>query len=127
MNSMFARLVCRVLAASMIVLPYHAQAGMIGADQAPLADRGAAAARLQGFGISPQEARERVAALTDAELAVLAENIDTLPAGGISGLLPILVIIFLFWRFALSDQAKAESGKSSPKPAAKPAPAPEKK
>ena len=122
MNSTFARFVCRVLAASMMVLPYHAQAGLIGADQAPLVDRGAAAARLQGFGLAPQEAMERVAALTDAELAILAERIDSLPAGGVSGLLPILVIIFLFWRFAFSDQAKAESAKSSPKPAPKPAP-----
>ena len=125
MNSTFARFVCRVLAASMMVLPYHAQAGLIGADQAPLVDRGAAAARLQGFGLAPQEAMERVAALTDAELAVLAERIDSLPAGGFAGLLPILVIIFLFWRFALSDEAKASTKTSTP--TAKPAPAPEKK
>ena len=129
MNSMFARFVCRVLAASMIVLPFHAQAGLIGTDQAPLADRGAVATQLQAFGLAPQEARERVAALTDAEVAVLADRMDALPAGGFVGLLPILVVIFLFWRFALSDQAKAESAKSAPKAAPKPAPkpAPEKK
>jgi hypothetical protein len=122
MNSMFARFVCRVLAASMIVLPFNAQAGLIGTDQATMVDRGAVAAQLQAYGLSPRESGERVAALTDAEVAVLAARMDVLPAGGVAGLLPILVIAFLFWRFALSDQAKAESSKSSPKPAAKPAP-----
>ena len=124
MNSMFARFVCRVLAASMIVLPFNAQAGLIGTDQATMVDRGAVAAQLQGFGLSPQEARERVAALTDAEAAALANHIDALPAGGVVGVLPILVLIFLFWRFALSDEAKASTKTSPP---TKPAPAPEKK
>jgi hypothetical protein len=122
MNSTFARFVCRVLAASMIVLPFHAHAGLIGADQPTKVDRGAVAAQLQGYGLSAQEARDRVAALTDAEAVTLANHMDALPAGGVVGVLPILVIIFLFWRFALSDQAKAEAAKSAPKPAAKPAP-----
>ena len=122
MNSMFTRFVCRVLAASMIVLPFHAQAGLIGTDQAPLADRGAVATQLQTFGLSPDEARDRVAALSDAEVAGLAGRIDTLPSGGIAGVLPILVLIFLLWRFTASDQAKAEAAKSAPKPAPKPAP-----
>ena len=123
MTTSFVRTVCRVLVASMIVLPMQAQAGLIGADQAPNADRGAVAAQLQSLGVSPREARERIAALTDAEVAALAGGIDALPAGGLIGVLPVLVVIFLFWRFTMSDQAKAESSKSSPKPV----PAPEKK
>ena len=80
------------------------------------------AAQLQSFGLSPEEAGARVAALTDAEVAGLADRIDVLPSGGFSGLLPILVLIFLLWRFTASDQAKAEAAKSAPKPAPKPAP-----
>ena len=34
MQSMLARLVCRILAASMLILPFQAQAGLIGSDRA---------------------------------------------------------------------------------------------
>lgn len=128
MKSMLARVICRILAVSLAVLPWQAQAGLIGTDQAARAtvggfvERAEVAAQLQAYGISPQEARERVAALTDAEVADLAGRVDALPAGGIVGLLPILVIVFLLWRFTVSDQAKAEAAKSAPKPAPKPAP-----
>ena len=121
MNSTFARLVCRILAASIIILPFHAQAGLIGTDHATLVDRGALAVQLQAFGISPQEASARVAALTDAEVAVLAERMETLPAGAISGIPIIIVIALLLWHFANTETAGAK-----PAPA-KPAPAPEKK
>ena len=126
MKSTFARTVCRILVAGMIVLPLQVQAGLIGTDQAMSAaratvagfiNRDQVAAQLQAFGLSPQAAAERIAALSDAEVAGLAGRIDALPAGAISGLLPILVVIFLFWRFVLSDQAQAESAKSAPKPA----------
>jgi hypothetical protein len=122
MKSTLARFVCRILAASMIFMPFHAQAGLIGTDQASRADRGAVAGQLQAYGLSHEDAMARVAALTDAEVASLAGRIDALPAGGLVGVLPILVIIFLFWRLTASDQAKAEAAKSAPKPAAKPAP-----
>jgi len=123
MNSTLARFICRILAACMIVLPFHAQAGMIGTDRAASApramnaiSRGELAAQLQALGLSPEAAGERVAALTDAEVAGLAGRVDQLPAGA-NSILVILVLAFLLWRFTASDQAKAESGK-----AAKPAP-----
>lgn len=126
MKSMLARFVCRVLVASMIVLPFHAQAGMIGTDQAtnaPMAanavSRGELAAQLRLLGLSPEAASERVAALTDAEVAGLVGRIDELPAGANSFLM-ILVLVFLLWRFTASDQAKAES--AAREKAAKPAP-----
>jgi hypothetical protein len=136
MKSMFARFVCRMLAASMIVLPFHAQAGLIGTDQAAspaqtraalaaVIDRSEMAGQLQAFGLSPQEAKARVAALTDAEVAALAGRVDALPSGGFSGLLPILVVLILIWYLTASDKAQADAVKSAPKP--KPAPAPEKK
>jgi hypothetical protein len=129
MNSTFARITCRILVASMIALPWHAQAGMIGTDVAvrgPVIDRGAIALQLEALGVSPQAARERVAALTDAEVADLAGRIDALPAGGISGVLPIVVVVILIWWFTAGEKAHAESSKGKTAPS-KPAPAPEKK
>ena len=45
-------------------------------------DRAAVTERLQALGVSEQAARERIAALTDAEAHALAERMDALPAGG---------------------------------------------
>ena len=137
MKSTITRFICRILTASMIVLPWQAQAGMIGTDQALSAaqqraahatvaafvDRGDVAAQLQQLGLSPQAARERVAALSDAEVAGLAGRIDALPAGG-NSLLALIVVLVLVWYFTIEQPATA---KQSAKPAAKPAPAPEKK
>jgi len=130
MKSMLARFVCRVLAVSMMVLPFHAQAGLIGTDRAagaPAAineiSRGDLAAQLQLLGLSAEAASERVAALTDAEVAGLVGRTGEQPAGA-NSVLMILVVLFLLWRFTASDQAKAES---SAKEKAAPKPAPEKK
>ena len=124
MKSTFNRFICRMLAAGMIVLPFHAQAGLIGTDRAasaPMAtnaiSRGELSKQLQALGLSPEAAGERVAALTDAEIAGLAGRAGDQPAGGIAGQLWIAVVVFLVWRFTASDQAKAETGKGAPKPA----------
>lgn len=77
------------------------------------------AAQLQQLGLSPQAARERVAALSDAEVAGLAGRIDALPAGG-NSLLALIVVLVLVWYFTIEQPATA-------KQSAKPAPAPEKK
>ena len=126
MKSMLARFICRILAASMVVLPFHAQAGLIGTDQAtsaPMAtnavSRGELAAQLRMLGLTPEAASERVAALTDAEVAGLAGRTGEAPAGA-SSVLMIFVLAFLLWRFTASDQAKAESAAKDK--AAKPAP-----
>jgi len=133
MKSRFARFTCRVLAASLIVLPWQAQAGLIGTDQAlnaaqqraaqarvaAFVERDEVAARLQQFGISPQAAKERVAALSDAEVASLAGRIDALPAGG--NLLVIIVVVWLAVYF-LSYSPGALLKDEPAKPAAKPAP-----
>ena len=130
MTSTFTRFVCRILAASMIVLPFQAQAGVIGTEHALAADaQGARAAvaaivgrsevadQLQVLGISPQEARERVAALSDAEVASLAGRIDALPAGGIPGILPVLVVLLLVYHFFIAPSAPAkDAGKAKPAP-----------
>lgn len=109
------RLLCRMLIALMIWMPYQiAQAGLIGseqvattssqADRAALMDllgRADMSRQLQAFGIDPSQARDRVAAMTDAEVASLSERIGALPAGGISNggvvLLLILIAAGVWW------------------------------
>jgi hypothetical protein len=88
-----------------------AQAGMIGTDEVAAAsaqaNAGSAQARLGELlqrddvvaalrerGVSPEQARERVAALTDAEAAHLVATIDAAPAGG-ADLLGVAVFVFV--------------------------------
>jgi len=59
-----------------------------------LLDRADVASGLQEHGLSADQARERVAALTDAEVEQLAHTIDTAPAGADS-FLGVLVFIFV--------------------------------
>ncbi len=117
MNAMFVRFVSRLLIASLFCLPFQAQADLIGTRQAMSADqpqpqsaRAALADRIEALGVPAGNARERVAALSDREVAQLAGELDSLPAGAASGLFfgMLLVAIFLIWRFNFSDQAKAE-------------------
>lgn len=114
------RLVSSILMVCIAALPMQAGAGMIGTERAAVAEREGVALELRARGLSHEEAKARVSALTDAEVAYLARHIDQVPAGaGGTAVGMILVIIFLIWRFNFSDQAKAEEAKSAPKPAAK--------
>ena len=127
MKTSFTRFVCRVLVASLIVLPLQAQAGLIGTGGAVSVNRAHVADQLQAMGLTPQAAQERVAALTDAEVAALTDSVDSLPAGAFGGAVVGMlgVLIFLLWRFQFSEQAHAETAKPGAKPAAKPAAKPE--
>ena len=126
MTSMYTRFICRILAAAMVVLPFHAQAGVIATDQAVAVEarasvagfvaRSDVAGKLQALGISPQAASERVAALSDAEVASLAGRIDALPAGGIAGILPVLVVVLLIY-FLIIQPSTAKDAKGTTKPA----------
>ena len=142
MKSTFARFVCRILIAGMIVVPWQAQAGVIGTDQAVAAaqaqaaraalagfvNRSEVAGRLQALGVSPQAANERVAALSDAEVAGLAGRIDALPAGGVAGLLPIIVVVLLIYYLVYVPSTTAKEPAKAPATAKpKPKPVPEKK
>lgn len=53
--------------------------------------------QLQAHGLSPEQAKARVAAMTDAEAAQLAAQIDSLPAGGdpLGALISAVLIVFL--------------------------------
>lgn len=112
MTTSFVRLVSRLLIVCLIGLPVQANAGLIGTDQAVSAaqaqtaratvlsqlGRAEVAAQMQSLGITPQDARDRIAALTDAEVARLAGQIDSLPAGaGSEALLVIVVLGLLLW------------------------------
>lgn len=50
--------------------------------------------KLVDYGVSPQEAQERVASMTESELAELARNIDDMPAGA-GGIVLVLVLVIL--------------------------------
>ena len=56
--------------------------------------------QLLALGVSPDQVRERVASLSDSELARINQGIDTLNAGGDS-ILGVLLIIFIV--FVITD------------------------
>ena len=121
MKSVWTRTICRVLAALMIWTPYYiAQAGVITTDQAatPAAQAGQTTAdrttvlnflsrsdvanQLQSMGIDPRNAHERVAAMSDAEAASLAQRINQMPAGADDAgwiLLLIVIGVGVWWFF----------------------------
>jgi len=109
------KMTCRVLIVSTLALSFQtASAGMIGAEQAapaaPQQDRTAVmamlsradtASQLQSMGIDPQQARERVAAMSDTEVAQLATDLREAPAGADGGTwAAVLIIAALVWYFA---------------------------
>ena len=61
-------------------------------------DRDEVKVRLQALGVEEPMAKDRVAAMTDQEVHVVAQKIDSMPAGGYLGssdLVLILLIVFL--------------------------------
>ena len=108
MKSVWARMLCRLLMVLMIWTPMQlANAGMIGTDQivstAAAADRDSVmqflgraevTSQLQSLGIDPSAARDRVAAMTDEEVRMVAGRIATQPAGGDAlGVILILLVV----------------------------------
>jgi hypothetical protein len=96
-----------ILCMGAVSIPAPALAGIVSTEQAlagaererlaGLLERSDVQARLQALGVSGQEARNRVAALSDAEAAQLAADIDALPAGG--DVLGVALIVFLVLLF----------------------------
>jgi hypothetical protein len=112
MSMSFVRLISRLLVVCLIGLPFQVSAGMIGTDQAVSAaqaqaaralvgsqiSRADVAGQLQSLGLTPQAAKDRVAALTDSEVATLAGQIQSLPAGADGTALVVLILIgVLIW------------------------------
>jgi len=83
-----------------IGLPVHA--GMLAADAASperarvltVLERSDVQAGLQARGVSPADVKARVAAMTDDEVAQLAGQIDSLPAGG-TDVLGFILVVFV--------------------------------
>jgi hypothetical protein len=51
--------------------------------------------QLQAQGVNPADVKARVAAMTDAEAAQMAAHMDSMPAGGILGLILLVFVILL--------------------------------
>jgi hypothetical protein len=120
LKSRMMKLVCRLLVATLALLPLQSPlAGMISAGEAAapvgvqgeraalleLVERPGLAGQLQALGIDPAAARDRVAAMTDAEVRAVSKRLDTLPAGatknnmwGYVGLLTIAFILWYTWK-----------------------------
>ena len=115
MNRRFARTVSAtlVVATTALSMPMPATAGVVGTEQAMradavagiaidrstlrgLLDREDVRAQLQAYGVDAAQARARIDALTDAEVASLAERVGTLPAGaGAGGILGVALAVFV--------------------------------
>ena len=99
------RLIASLLVVSIagLGLPLPAHAGMVGTDAvvasaerdriATFLEREDVRQQLQAQGLSPADVRARVAALTDEEVAQLAGQVESLPAGG--DVLGVLLVVFL--------------------------------
>lgn len=103
------RLIASLLVVSIagMGLPLPAHAGMLGTDAAVSAqagereritsflERADVRAQLEAQGVDPAAVKARVAALSDEEAAELAAHMDSLPAGGVLGLLLLVFVILL--------------------------------
>ncbi len=64
-------------------------------------DRADVRQALVGLGVDPAQAQDRVAALTDSEIATLQQKLDQLPAAGDGGwILLVIVLAVIIWLFA---------------------------
>ena len=97
------RLVASLLIVTTFTTAMPVQAAMLAADAArgaerqrivALLERDELRAQLAARGVDVDEAKARVAALTDAEAAEIAARIDALPAGGID-VLGVALVVFL--------------------------------
>ena len=111
----FSKLISQILIASMVLLPFTANAGMIATDQV-VASAAAQANRdkvmdfvaradvkkqMETLGLTPTNAADRVNAMTDEEVQRVAGKIDSLPAGAMSNggwwAVAIVVVGLIVW------------------------------
>jgi hypothetical protein len=104
------KIVNRTIACALIVsiiglgMPSSSMAGIVATDEirggmprdqvTRFLGRAEVRAQMQALGVDPDTARARVAALSDDEIASLADQLDQLPAGG-SDVLTAVVVVFL--------------------------------
>ena len=114
---LFYKLISQMLIVSMILLPFSAQAGVIGTDQAvasaqdlanrakvnDFVSRGDVIKKFEALGLNAATAQERVNAMTQEEINRITGKIDTLPAGAASdwaiGAMIVVVALVLWWAY----------------------------
>ncbi|TSA14111.1 MAG: hypothetical protein D4R74_08830 [Betaproteobacteria bacterium] len=116
MKNIFVRYICRLLIVCLGAFPLSSYAGMVGTGDVLAAieagtardavrnfvGRSEVRSQLQDLGISPAAAQARVSAMTDTEVASIAGQIDSLPAGAgsswavVAGLL-VIGLIWYYW------------------------------
>jgi hypothetical protein len=102
MTRIFKRLISSLLIVCLAGLGLPVHAGMLPTDAAnpersrvlTVLERSDVQAALQAHGVSPADVKARVAAMSDDEVAQLAGQIDSLPAGG-SDVLTIILVVFI--------------------------------
>lgn len=113
MRKLTRRACAALCALSLVTVPTVASADVIGAehyldtlDRQQALDRidtvlarADVRAELERLGVDPADARERVAALNDRELALLAEEMEELPAGGLLATIGVVFIVLLILEF----------------------------
>lgn len=52
--------------------------------------------QLQAEGVSPEFAQQRVAAMTDAEVVKMSNDMENMPAGGVVGAIVFVFLVLLF-------------------------------
>jgi len=113
MNRIMNNTLCRILIALMVWTPFQmAQAGMIGTEQVAstaqhgdrtavlnMLSRAEVASQLQALGIDPAQAKDRVQAMSNQEIAALADRLESLPAGASSsgGVILVIIIAAAVW------------------------------
>jgi hypothetical protein len=107
MNATFVRIVCRLLVASLVFLPLSARAELIGTAQVaasaaavPASVRDGIEDQLVSHGLAREDARARMAALSDAELVALAGGIENLPAGASGAWAIVIIALLIYFLFA---------------------------
>ena len=107
MNRVMNNTLCRILIALMVWTPFQmAQAGMISTEQVTstahhgdrttllnMLSRAEVASQLQALGIDPAQAKDRVQAMSDQEIAGLANRLESLPAGADGGAVLLIIVI----------------------------------
>ena len=115
----FSKLICHLLIACMVLLPFTANAGMIGTGQAiasavdqanrdkvsEFVARGDVVKQFEALGLTTANAQERVNAMTQQEINRIAGKIDSLPAGAnnsgwwwAAGVIIIGLIIWYYYK-----------------------------
>ena len=108
---------CRALVISTLLFSFQtARAGLIGVEQAaaPTApteramvlaalDRSEVTTQLLRAGVDPSDAKARVNAMSDAEVTAMVQEMQTAPAGAMSGWgwAAVIIVIGAIWYFAM--------------------------